>query len=57
LAEVLRAVSAVVAPAIGVVLVVAVASTEAVPAVAGNSHQISDSPFFPMECFVPLQIP
>jgi hypothetical protein len=57
LAEVLRAVSAVVAPVIGVVSVVAVASTEAVPAVAGNSHQISDSPFFPMECFVPLQIP
>jgi hypothetical protein len=52
-----RAVSAAEAPAIGAVLVVVEASMEAVLAGAGNSHQISDSPFFPMECFVPLQIP
>jgi hypothetical protein len=47
----------VVVPAIGVDLVAAVDSMEAVLVGAGKSFQNLSRPFFPFDCFVPLQIP
>jgi hypothetical protein len=49
--------SAEAALAIGAVLAAAAASMVVVLAEAGKSLQNTNSPFFPMDCFVPLQIP
>jgi polyribonucleotide nucleotidyltransferase len=48
---------AVAAQAIGAVLAAVADSTAVALAEAGKSSQITKSPFFPMDCFVPLQIP
>lgn len=52
-----RVVLAVAAQAIGAVLAAVADSTAVALAEAGKSSQITKSPFFPMDCFVPLQIP